>query len=235
MSAGGEVIDLASSSSSEDENDDVEEDTKSSPRVETGKRRRRGDNNDDTAAAAEEIVDLRSPSPPPRGRSRTNTTAVVAGISWQPHNQQNNSSNNWSCQRCTNINPCHQRICSLCFLFRQQQPVVANANNAAAAVENDQLNNLTYEELIEIFGIGNENRNIGASISIISSLPVSTLSDPHVELPEEMRTCHICLEDFVTGEKRKCLPCLHGYHDHCVDRWLMENGVCPVCKTPVSD
>jgi hypothetical protein len=24
----------------------------------------------------------------------------------------------------------------------------------------------------------------------------------------------------------------NGYHDRCVDRWLKENGVCPVCKTP---
>ncbi len=99
----------------------------------------------------------------------------------------------------------------------------------------EQLNNMTYEQLMERFGDGSENRNTRASASTISSLPVNQLTNPQQELPEEKRTCHICLEDFECGEWRKCLPCLHGFHAKCIDQWLGLNGVCPVCKTPVSD
>ncbi|KAL7492881.1 hypothetical protein ACHAWT_003988 [Skeletonema menzelii] len=96
----------------------------------------------------------------------------------------------------------------------------------------DQMN---YQQLLETLGDGSEHRNTGASASTISSLPVNQLTNPLEELPEVQRTCNICLEDFERGERRKCLPCLHGFHEKCIDQWLSLNGVCPVCKTPVSD
>eukprot|EP00986_Skeletonema_menzelii_P009753 scaffold4522_cov141-Skeletonema_menzelii.AAC.12 len=96
----------------------------------------------------------------------------------------------------------------------------------------DQMN---YQQLLETLGDGSEHRNTGASASTISSLPVNQLTNPLEELPEVQRTCNICLEDFERGERRKCLPCLHGFHEKCIDQWLGLNGVCPVCKTPVSD
>ena len=96
----------------------------------------------------------------------------------------------------------------------------------------DQMN---YQQLLETLGDGSEHRNTGASASTISSLPVNQLTNPLEELPEVQRTCNICLEDFECGERRKCLPCLHGFHEKCIDQWLGLNGVCPVCKTPVSD
>ena len=117
----------------------------------------------------------------------------------------------------------------------------AAVQQAAAAFASSQLQHqpnidqMTYQQLLETFGNGSENRNTGASASTISSLPTNTLENPQEELPEDKRTCNICLEDFECGERRKCLPCLHGFHEKCIDQWLGLNGVCPVCKTPVSD
>jgi E3 ubiquitin-protein ligase SDIR1 len=52
-------------------------------------------------------------------------------------------------------------------------------------------------------------------------------------LPPAVRECSICLDAFVVGCSRKTLPCLHGFHEECIDRWLRTNGSCPICKHTV--
>lgn len=44
-------------------------------------------------------------------------------------------------------------------------------------------------------------------------------------------TCSVCLESYVEGESLKTLPCMHVFHTTCIDRWLMQRPVCPVCKS----
>ena len=96
----------------------------------------------------------------------------------------------------------------------------------------ESIENMSYERLLEVFGDGSENR--GASSTVIASLPVTKIRNPESELPEDKRQCSICLEDFSKGDERTSLPCLHGFHTACVNRWLTSNGTCPVCKTSVS-
>eukprot|EP00927_Polykrikos_kofoidii_P083171 TRINITY_DN8461_c0_g1_i1.p1 TRINITY_DN8461_c0_g1~~TRINITY_DN8461_c0_g1_i1.p1 ORF type:complete len:465 (-),score=102.09 TRINITY_DN8461_c0_g1_i1:163-1509(-) len=50
----------------------------------------------------------------------------------------------------------------------------------------------------------------------------------------EHRRCTICLEDFVTGDELRFLPCFHFYHRGCIDPWLTTDRHCPVCKFDVS-
>jgi len=90
------------------------------------------------------------------------------------------------------------------------------------------VDDMGYEELLRAFGDGTE--NLGANEEQIESLPTHTIHDPEKELPEDARGCLICLEDFVKGDKRKMLPCLHGFHVDCCDKWLKTNGSCPICK-----
>ncbi len=40
----------------------------------------------------------------------------------------------------------------------------------------------------------------------------------------------ICLALLVIGEKVRLLPCMHYYHSHCVDPWILERNHCPVCR-----
>lgn len=42
--------------------------------------------------------------------------------------------------------------------------------------------------------------------------------------------CAICQSEFQQGEEGKRLECQHVYHKSCLDRWLMVNAVCPVCR-----
>lgn len=86
---------------------------------------------------------------------------------------------------------------------------------------------MNYEQLLQTFGDGTENR--GADERDIRSLPVSTVTDTS-NLPHGHTDCMICLESFETGDERKTLPCLHGFHTTCVDKWLRTSASCPVCK-----
>lgn len=91
---------------------------------------------------------------------------------------------------------------------------------------------MNYEELLQAFGDGTE--NLGGDEGQIQSLPTQVLDNPEKELPEDARECLICLSEFEKGETRKTLPCLHGFHQHCADKWLRTNASCPVCKHRLS-
>lgn len=110
-----------------------------------------------------------------------------------------------------------------------------NRHTAAGPFVRDAVDDMPYERLLEIFGDGNESRNLAADPHVVASLPSSTLVNPTAELPENERTCAVCLEEYERGDVRKMLPCWHGFHASCIDRWLGENASCPVCKNEVGE
>lgn len=90
------------------------------------------------------------------------------------------------------------------------------------------IDGMSYEQLLTAFGDGTE--HMGAQEEDIHSLPTSKIQNAEGELPENARNCAVCLEDFKQGHVRKVLPCLHGFHQECIDKWLRSNGSCPICK-----
>ncbi|WKX94230.1 hypothetical protein Q1695_011469 [Nippostrongylus brasiliensis] len=58
---------------------------------------------------------------------------------------------------------------------------------------------------------------------------------PADEFRSDMRSseCAICMVDFEHGEKVRFLPCMHSFHQTCVDDWLMRSFTCPSCLEPV--
>ncbi|PXF48929.1 E3 ubiquitin-protein ligase ATL23 [Gracilariopsis chorda] len=56
-----------------------------------------------------------------------------------------------------------------------------------------------------------------------------------------MRTCAVCLEDYLPGDRLRMLePCNHCFHQNCIDAWLqplqppLRKPLCPVCNATVS-
>jgi hypothetical protein len=101
------------------------------------------------------------------------------------------------------------------------------AGGGGGMMGGQDVDGMSYEQLLQRFGDGSENR--GADEGTIRSLPSVAVHDPD-KLPEDCRTCCICLEAFGAGGMRKTLPCLHGFHQTCIDKWLRTNGACPICK-----
>jgi hypothetical protein len=47
------------------------------------------------------------------------------------------------------------------------------------------------------------------------------------------QSCSICFETIMESDMQM-LPCAHGFHDHCIGRWTLENSSCPVCRHPLA-
>ncbi|KAL5577589.1 hypothetical protein UlMin_019288 [Ulmus minor] len=69
----------------------------------------------------------------------------------------------------------------------------------------------------------------GLDPDAIKGLPVVLhKSSSAAKVPIE---CSICLGVFEDGEKLKVLPrCCHCYHPECVDKWLISQSSCPLCR-----
>merc|ERR1712062_394856 len=72
-----------------------------------------------------------------------------------------------------------------------------------------------------------------AQVSDIAALPTRKLAA--AENLGEQTKCLICLDEFKDGDDVKTLPCLHIYHQKCIERWLSTDNSCPVCKTSIGD
>lgn len=46
--------------------------------------------------------------------------------------------------------------------------------------------------------------------------------------------CLICISDFEPGDRVRGLPCLHIYHQACIDSWFGRSKLCPLCKREVA-
>lgn len=66
----------------------------------------------------------------------------------------------------------------------------------------------------------------------VAALPTQKM-DASTNVGEQTK-CMICLDEFVDGDDLKTLPCLHIYHQKCIERWLGTDNSCPICKTPIS-
>jgi len=42
--------------------------------------------------------------------------------------------------------------------------------------------------------------------------------------------CSICLNNITSGQDTTSLSCDHKFHSHCIQRWFIRNGTCPVCR-----
>ena len=55
-------------------------------------------------------------------------------------------------------------------------------------------------------------------------------SGKNSDLHSDRTKCSICLEDFQCGDVVRTLPCFHSFHKECIDRWLGNKPICPICK-----
>ncbi|KAK7294988.1 hypothetical protein RJT34_17889 [Clitoria ternatea] len=57
----------------------------------------------------------------------------------------------------------------------------------------------------------------------------SNTATEHVLALEDAECC-ICLSSYDDGAELRELPCNHHFHCTCIDKWLLINATCPLCK-----
>ncbi|CAL5190667.1 unnamed protein product [Lathyrus oleraceus] len=73
----------------------------------------------------------------------------------------------------------------------------------------------------------------GMSQTCIMKLPFHTFnsSDKIMKLYNDS-CCSICFQDLEDGELVRILSkCCHVFHLECIDKWLLQQGSCPICRT----
>ncbi|KAL1544781.1 RING-H2 finger protein ATL66-like [Salvia divinorum] len=69
----------------------------------------------------------------------------------------------------------------------------------------------------------------GLDAATIASLPIVLHKDSMSD-----GECCICLGIFADGDKVKLLPpCQHCFHSECVDKWLLTQSSCPLCRSSI--
>ncbi|CAL0307198.1 unnamed protein product [Lupinus luteus] len=104
-------------------------------------------------------------------------------------------------------------------------PVIVPAYNLQ--VEQAHHANTGYDEIYD-FRYDSLVVSRGLSRDSLNKLP------HHVVLNADNTCCTICLQDIEVGETARSLPqCQHTFHLICVDKWLVKNDSCPVCRQGV--
>ncbi|OIW02873.1 hypothetical protein TanjilG_29649 [Lupinus angustifolius] len=76
----------------------------------------------------------------------------------------------------------------------------------------------------------------GVPRSCIENLPSEEYNSSKMLKLYDKISCSICLQDFEDGEMVRILPkCGHIFHLECIDKWLIRQESCPMCRTCVLD
>ncbi|ETP08281.1 hypothetical protein F441_15719 [Phytophthora nicotianae CJ01A1] len=87
-----------------------------------------------------------------------------------------------------------------------------------------------YERLMRLEAL-NERRNEGATPQQIQQLPIVAVTESMLKASENA-CCTVCLSAFQVNSPVRMMPCFHRFHPQCIDPWLQEKGLCPICKFP---
>jgi hypothetical protein len=88
---------------------------------------------------------------------------------------------------------------------------------------------MTYEQLLEL----------GDRMGKVSKGLTKEQRDKFPSRPwrpgfTKQKECPICFDSFGISNRFKVLgECGHEYHDGCINKWLEDEKVCPVCKANV--
>ncbi|XP_055987077.1 E3 ubiquitin-protein ligase RLIM-like [Sorex fumeus] len=95
--------------------------------------------------------------------------------------------------------------------------------------DSDSWSSLNLDEFL-LADENDEHQSTGLTKAQIDNLDIR----PFGEF-DALKTCCICITEFIEGNKICILPCLHEYHLHCINRWLLQNITCPICRRNVVD
>ncbi|KAH8272492.1 hypothetical protein KR044_010424 [Drosophila immigrans] len=109
---------------------------------------------------------------------------------------------------------------------------VQEHNGTLSIYQNEPLPQVFYPPVSRSVGTTNQMEDeikIAKRIGLVQHLPIGTYDGN----AKKARECVICMVEFCVDEAVRYLPCMHIYHVHCIDDWLMRSLTCPSCLEPV--
>ncbi|KAM0902947.1 hypothetical protein ACQ4PT_018977 [Festuca glaucescens] len=90
-----------------------------------------------------------------------------------------------------------------------------------------------FAEPSDLFETGGAARGMPAHA--LRRLPeIKVAADTAVDAAGEALCCSVCLQDMQVGESARRLPgCRHVFHAPCIDRWLLRQASCPLCRRDI--
>ncbi|KAL4493495.1 hypothetical protein ABPG72_007503 [Tetrahymena utriculariae] len=97
--------------------------------------------------------------------------------------------------------------------------------------------NLQEQQIYEEYEPNDQSfsENSGLTKAEIMSLPTivyttQSLRTKIVKQFSSQQDCSICLNNYLDKEILRVLPCEHRFHRACIDKWLLQNSKCVICK-----
>ncbi|KAJ1274161.1 hypothetical protein BS78_05G041500 [Paspalum vaginatum] len=100
---------------------------------------------------------------------------------------------------------------------------------AASLVQLQELMSLRHRDEDARAAAAESSYGVPASKKEICELHAPTWGETSSE-QDRRRGCPVCLEALETGQKLRAMPCSHSFHQRCIFKWLLVNGVCPICQ-----
>ncbi|KAL0477994.1 RING finger domain--containing protein [Acrasis kona] len=92
--------------------------------------------------------------------------------------------------------------------------------------QEDPLENASYEQLSQLQDV-----KVGVKPEILVSLPVKRLTTQD----NGDKQCSVCMEGYEKGQNVTTLPCWDRFHTDCINVWLEENHICPICRLDINE
>ncbi len=129
-------------------------------------------------------------------------------------------------------------------LFRRRRTNSDDSSNNNNSINNININinsnnnNIRIQDLEEDLLLddllNNESINKQDSQAILNYLPNSVIKEVKKNGDNNNTKCVICLSDFQVGDNVSTLPCLHIFHNDCLEKWINQQKWCPICKFDIS-
>ena len=63
-----------------------------------------------------------------------------------------------------------------------------------------------------------------------SNNPIVYKLNNEEKIPQNNKNCSICFNEFKNNDDIMILPCMHYYHEKCINQWFLKEKICPYCK-----
>lgn len=89
-----------------------------------------------------------------------------------------------------------------------------------------------YNDLLALDRSNNSSN--GLTNEELQLIPSYTLNSTATAADADENLCTICLDPMISGEIIRTTPCQHSYHLKCIDKWLLQKAICPMCNHVIS-